>query len=300
MVLISSNSFIEKSILIHDNFYDYTLVEYVNNKTKVKIICKEHGIFEQRPNNHLSGQRCPKCSNNNIKSDKENFIKRSIDKFGELYDYSLVKYINNKTKVKIICKEHGIFEQRPDNHFKHKIPCKKCDSSNRIIDTNIIIEYMKNTHKDFYDYSKFIYKGRNIKSIIICPKHGEFKQTPNSHIFGSGCKKCSQSNGEKLVSYILNDLKLKFKTEFKFDDCFSKKELKFDFYIPSINLCIEYNGLQHYKPVDFFGGEIYYKGIVMRDNIKKEYCIKNNIKLLIIKYGTTEQDIKMSISSYLQ
>jgi Zn finger protein HypA/HybF involved in hydrogenase expression len=295
----NKETFIEKSINKHFKKYDYSLVDYVNNKTKVKIICKKHGLFEQRPDNHLNGQNCPNCTNNNIKSNKNEFIKKSLNKFGNIYDYSLVDYVNNKTKVKIICKKHGLFEQRPDNHLKHKIPCKKCDSDNRILDSNTIMSYFISTHGYFYDYSKFNYKGRKIKSIIICPYHGEFLQTPHTHILGSGCKKCHQSNGEKLVSNILNDLKIEFKTEFKFNNCIDKSKLKFDFYIPSLNLCIEYNGLQHYKSVDFFGGEKYFKDIVRRDNIKKKYCIENSINLLVIKYGTDSNTINKVISSYL-
>lgn len=75
--------------------------------------------------------------------------------------------------------------------------------------------------------------------------------------------------------------------------------MKFDFYIPSKNLCIEFNGLQHYKPVDFFGGEFYYNEIIKRDKIKEEYCLSNNIKLLTIKYGTKKEEIEEIIYSNL-
>jgi len=297
---IKTQEFIKKSISKWGDKYDYSLVDYKNNKTKVKIICPEHGVFEQRPDNHLTGANCKKCTNNNIKSSTVDFIKLSTERFGDKYDYSLVDYINNKTKVKIICSEHGVFEQRPDNHFKTKIPCKKCDSLNRVLDNYIVIGYMIDVHGDYYDYSKFVYKGRKISSIIICPKHGEFTQTPHSHILGSGCKKCSQSNGEKMISSILSDLNLKFNIEYKFHDCLDKSNLKFDFYIESLNLCIEYNGLQHYKPVEFFGGEKGFKSLLKRDDIKKKYCQDNNINLLIIKYGTPKENIKKIISSYLQ
>ena len=296
----NKDSFIEKSINKHGDKYDYSLVDYINSKTKVKIICTKHGVFEQRPNNHLNGQNCSNCTNNNIKSDKDKFIKKSLNKFGIIYDYSLVDYVNNKTKVKIICKKHGIFEQRPDNHFNHKIPCKKCDSDNRILDSNIVIKYFISTHGYFYNYSKFNYKGRNIKSIIICPEHGDFLQTPHTHILGSGCKKCSQSNGEKLISSILSDLNIDFKTEVKFEECVYKSHLKFDFYIPDLNLCIEYNGLQHYKSVDFFGGERYFNEIKKRDSIKKKYCEDNSIKLITIKYLESKEDIKEIISSLIR
>jgi Protein of unknown function (DUF723) len=296
----SKELFIEKSITIHGYLYDYSLVDYVNNKTNVKIICKKHEIFEQRPDNHLSGQDCPSCINNNIKSNKEEFIKKSINKFGNIYEYSLVEYKDSKTKVKLMCKKHGIFEQNPNNHLRTKIPCKKCDSEKRLVELSEVKERLKEIHNNYYDYSKLEYRGRNSKSTIICPVHGEFEQIVHSHMLGSGCKKCTSSNGEKLISHILSNMDISFKTEYKFIDCKYKSKLKFDFFIPSKNLCIEYNGLQHYKLVPFFGGERYFDEILKRDKIKEDYCLKNNIKLIKIKYNTDKSIVREIILSYLQ
>ena len=296
---LNNDEFILKARLIHGDKYDYSKVEYVNSKNKVKIICKEHGEFSQKPNNHLNGQNCQRCVNSNIKLETEDFIIKSKERFGDYYDYSKVEYKNNKTKVKIICTKHGEFEQKPDNHLNHKIPCKKCDSEKRFIDIKSLIENLKQIHNNYYDYSKLEYSGRNKKSVIICPIHGEFEQQIHSHILGSGCKKCSQSNGEKFISSVLSDRNIEFKTEFKFDDCKYKTHLKFDFYIPSKKLCIEFNGLQHYMVVPFFGGGKSYQEIIKRDKIKKEYCKLNNIKLLTIKYNLERERIKEIIYQYL-
>lgn len=296
---MNTEEFILKSKLIHGDKYDYSFVKYSNNKTKVKIICKEHGEFLQKPNNHLNGQNCMRCVNPNVKLETKDFIIKSKERFGDYYDYSKVEYKNNKTKVKLICPKHGEFEQKPNNHFIQKIPCKKCDSEKRFININTLIENLKEIHNNYYDYSKLEYIGRNKKAIIICPKHGEFEQRIHTHILGSGCKKCSQSNGEKLISHILYEMNIDFKTEHKFDDCKYKTHLKFDFYIPSKNICIEFNGLQHYKIVPFFGGEEYYKEIIMRDKIKEEYCKSKNIKLLTIKYTLERERINDIIFQYL-
>jgi hypothetical protein len=295
---LNNEEFILKSRLIHSDKYDYSKVEYVNSKNKVKIICKKHGEFSQRPDNHLNGQDCPYCFGT-FKSNEEEFIKKSKEKFGDYYDYSKVEYRNNKTKVKIICPKHGEFEQKPDNHFQVKIPCKKCDSEQRLVDIDILIKNLNEIHNNYYDYSKLDYTGRSKKSIIICPKHGEFEQRIHTHILGSGCKKCSQSNGEKLISHILNEMNIEFKIEHQFSDCKYKYKLKFDFYIPSKNLCIEYNGLQHYKPIEFFGGELYFNEIVKRDKIKEKYCQDNNILLIKIKYTTNKDRISEIIYRYL-
>jgi len=101
---------------IHDHKYDYSLVEYKNSRTKIKIICDEHGIFEQNPRGHMSGKGCRDCGYINKRI--SNIIERFESIHGDLYDYSLVQYKNNKTKVSIICNEHGIFKQIPINHLR--------------------------------------------------------------------------------------------------------------------------------------------------------------------------------------
>lgn len=294
--------FIRKSINIHGDEYDYSMVNYINNKTKVKIICKKHGIFEQRPDNHIQNQKCPYCINNNIKSTNEEFIRKSIEKYGHILDYSMVDYVNVNTKVKFICKKHGVFYQIPNNHLckKMKIPCYKCSSEDRVLEKKEIILKLNNIHNGFYNYSKFEYFGYSNKSIIICPIHGEFTQKVHTHFLGSGCKKCSSSNGEKMISSILNDININYLKEHKFNDCKDKIELKFDFYIPQKNICIEYNGLQHYKEINFFGGEVYFNGIKRRDEIKLKYCKENNIQLIIFKYNEDKQRIKHLLFNILK
>ena len=126
---LTIEQFIKKVKVIHGNVYDYSLVEYKNAHTKVKIICPEHGIFEQKSYHHLRGQGCPECryikSGNKLRSTTEQFIKKAKVVHGNKYDYSLVDYKNNKTKVKIICHEHGIFEQTPNHHLSGN-GCSKC------------------------------------------------------------------------------------------------------------------------------------------------------------------------------
>lgn len=124
--------FIEKARKIHGNKYDYSKVEYINSQVKVCIICSEHGEFWQTPNKHLIGHGCAQCHEDNKKyyklSNTEEFIKKARKIHGDKYDYSKVEYINNHTKVCIICPEHGEFWQIPSNHLRYK-GCPKCKSS---------------------------------------------------------------------------------------------------------------------------------------------------------------------------
>jgi len=192
--------FIIKSNKIHNNFYDYSKVKYINIKTKIKIICPIHGEFEQVPQKHLINgcNKCHKCNNNKntfqdtkgCKKLEKDFISKADKIHNNFYDYSKVKYINIKTKIKIICPIHGEFEQSPNNHLSRH-GCKKCGLEKRKLDENKFIEKCTVKHNNLYDYSKVKYISSSSKIKIICPIHGEFEQIASSHLFGSGCKKCS-------------------------------------------------------------------------------------------------------------
>lgn len=183
----NKEKFIATASVIHNNKYLYDDILYVNNKTKVKIICPEHGEFWQRPDNHISGQGCPQCGGTK-KLTKDEFIAKSREIHGDKYDYSKVEYINNSTKVCIICPEHGEFWQRPSLHMNGS-GCPHC-YGNAKLSTNEFIDRAKEIHGDKYDYSKVEYNGVDTKVCIICPEHGEFWQTPYNHMNGQGCPKC--------------------------------------------------------------------------------------------------------------
>jgi len=190
---VTTEDFIEKAKKVHGNKYDYSLVEYVNALTKIKIICKKHGIFEQKPKNHLLGCNCSICSNVKKPNTKE-FIKKAKKVHGNKFDYSLVKYEDNKTKVKIICPVHGIFNQSPNSHITNKSSCPKCNIIN--LTTEEFIETATQIHGNKYDYSLVEYENAHKKVKIICKKHGVFEQVAYSHLNKRGCIKCSD---EKLL-----------------------------------------------------------------------------------------------------
>ena len=285
----TTKQFIEDAIKIHGDKYDYSLVDYKNAKTKVKIICPIHGDFLQNPNNHLQGHGCPKCTGKY--KILEDFIQEAKQIHGDKYDYSLVDYKNVKTKVKIICLIHGVFNQTPDCHLQGQ-GCPDCGHNIRT--TEQFIQEAKQIHGDKYDYNKSIYKKHNIKTEIICPIHGSFWQTPHHHLDGSGCPDCCESHGERDVAKYLTEHNLFFEREKKFNDCKNINFLPFDFYLPELNTCIEYDGRQHFESIEGWGGEKNLKEIQTRDQIKNKYCIDNNIKLIRIKYNENIEE-KLSI-----
>jgi len=272
---------------IHLDRYDYSKVNYVGNKIKVEIICKEHGSFFMKPNAHIGQkQGCYRCSRKY--NDKETFIESSVTIFGETYDYSKVEYIDSHTKVELICKEHSSFHICPKDHINQKQGCPKCgkismcNKSRKNID--LLISQFKELNGHLYDYSRVVYKNNNTKIEIVCKEHGSFLQTPKSHMRGDGCPKCSISKGERKIMMYFDKLNLNYEYNFIFNDCRDKNPLPFDFYLPDYNTCIEYDGEQHFKPIDYFGGLESFCKQSERDNIKNKFCIDKNIKLIRIPF----------------
>ncbi len=287
--------FIQEANQIHNFKYDYSLVKYQRNSIKIKIICLKHGEFEQIPKDHLNGRGCQKCGLEkqglNQRLSQENFIKRSLELHENKYDYSKVKYTLSSKKIVIICPIHGEFKQIANDHIKG-IGCKKCAnkaiSRSKTLSREEFERRARLIHGNLYDYSKAADIDKEYRRIIICPKHGEFKQIGSNHLQGNGCPKCNMSKGELAIKEFLLLNNISFENQKTFEDCKNKRKLPFDFYLPDYNLCIEYDGIQHFKPVQFNGtleeAKENFKQTKENDQIKNQYCKDNNIKLLRIPY----------------
>lgn len=188
----TTDDFISDARRVHGDKYDYSLVEYKGNKEKVWIICNNLHCFSQTPCDHLRGRGCPHCSGI-AKSNTASFINSARMTHCGVYDYSKVEYVNNSTKVKIICDKHGLFLQTPNSHLNGR-GCPSCKLE-KIAETNRSTneEFIKNSlakHGEVYIYDKVSYKGNKTKVTIGCRIHGDFSQTPNNHANGQGCPKC--------------------------------------------------------------------------------------------------------------
>lgn len=278
---LTTEEFIIRAKIIHGNKYDYSKVDYKNSKTKIKIICPKHGEFKQRPNDHIQGKGCILCAGVKKKTRNE-FIKEAELVHNKRFNYNLVCYKNMNTKIKIICQKHGEFEQVPNDHL-NGFGCAKCGRVKNLT-TDEFINRAKEKHNK-YEYSMVEYKNMHTKVKIICSKHGEFMQTPHNHLKMAGCPKCKKSKGEKLISWFLDKKSINYEEQKKFDGCKNKSYLPFDFYLPNINICIEFQGIQHYKANKHMNGVIGLEKRQKHDNIKREFCKKNNIKLIEIKYS---------------
>ena len=298
-------TFLLRSKRVHGKTYDYDEETYTTYTKKMKMICSTHGEFYQTPHSHISmSTGCKKCGYNKLSNKnrltQDEFVNRSINTHGNLYDYSKSKYINSGTKVSIMCNEHGVFEQLPFNHINGQ-GCRKCgyeSSSNKTRLTNKqFIFKSQEIHGDIYDYSLTKYHDSHTDVKIICPTHGLFEQNPHSHKRGSGCPKCFSSHGERIIRNLLSKRKIKFEEQKTFDWLKSKSKLRCDFYLPKYKTVIEYNGIQHYKINDFFGGKSSFLRGKERDKIKRKLLSKNNVKLIEVRFD--EKDIENYIFNQL-
>ena len=280
---ITTKDVIERFKSVHSDKYDYSKVEYKNMHTKVCIICPEHGEFWQTPHNHLKGQDCSYCAKIKRKeketyASKKSFINESIKKFGNKFDYSKVKYINNKIKVTLICPEHGEIDVIPYEHLHSQFGCKQCavetvgktkiesNSQNFFFKTSII-------HNNKYDYKDSIYNGLQNPIVINCPIHGKFIQIASYHLNGCGCPKCGikLSKGEnEIYEYVKS---IYTQTIHNDRSILNGKEL--DIYVPEKNIAIEYNGLLWHSEQYKDDADIYHLE-------KLKTCQKQNIRLIHI------------------
>lgn len=222
MLKLTTEEFIKRSNLIHNYQFDYSESIYLNSKTKINIICKKHGLFQQIPNSHLSGKGCIKCGGHDKLTINE-FIERANVIHGYNYGYDKVIYKNIKTKVIIICKQHGDFKQTPDNHLNgdYRISsgngCPKCFGKIKL-NTNEFISKSNLIHDNRYEYDKTIYISNKEKVLIFCNKHGYFNQYANNHLSGNGCPRCNNSKGELKIESILKANKIEYITQFVFKE----------------------------------------------------------------------------------
>lgn len=310
-IVSNANKFIEKSKNKFGDRFDYSEVKYVNCQTPITLICKKHEVkFNVVPNVHLNSKfgGCKECHKKYVESlkkldkpnkpklteeerkkrkieyQKNNFIKKAINKFGDRFDYSEVKYVDYNTLVNIIDKESNneMFSIKPKSFLQslHGRPDKIG------MTTEEFIERARKFHGDKYDYSKVNYKTTHEKVCIICPIHGEFWQMAHDHLKvsrgGCGCPKCANmvSKLEENVIDRLTKENIKFKKEYTNEKIFGK--MRGDFFIKSYNVMIECQGSQHFEennPLQrSYGGSL--SGQIERDYNFNKCCKDANIKLL--------------------
>ena len=246
-----NKEFIEKARKVHGDKYDYSKVEYIDNATKVRIICPEHGEFMQRPYSHLNGNGCPECAGLK-KWDTPKFIEKAREVHGDRYDYSKSVYVNKRTKLTIICPIHGEFTQTPANHIRQQQGCpvcgKKYASEWRKNDYEHYIEESRKRFGDIYEYPNIENEYINSHSLIHfkCKKCGNiFEKIACDHLTSphGGCLKCyaNKSKGEEEIIEYIQSLIGSENVVVRTRSVLHGQEL--DIYIPKLKLAFEFNGL---------------------------------------------------------
>ena len=182
MLVTQLNEFIDKANQVHNNKYDYSKVEYYNNKDYITIICPIHNEFIQRVDMHLKGQGCPKCVGKN--QTKEEFIKRAKEIHKDMYDYSKVEYVNAETKICIKCNKCGKeFWQKSWSHLQ-KHGCPYCKFSKAELE----IEDLLLSHNiDYIPQIKFNWLGR-LSLDFFLPKYNiAIECQGKQHFLGNRC-----------------------------------------------------------------------------------------------------------------
>lgn len=307
---ITKDEFIRRANIVHNNYYDYSNIEYKNTTTKIKIICPIHGEFSQLPANHLNGNGCHTCKkligHNKLRKSNEEFINQLKEIYGDSFDYSKVNYTSSNIKVTLGCHKHGWFDQYPSQLLcKRRTSCPKCGAerggNKQSLSTEEFIKRSKEIYRDKYDYSKTEYKGHSVPVTIICPEHGEYKTTPVNHYSRSGCPYCcsTKSKLEFSIKTILEENNIKFIPQMNFDWLRYKCPQYLDFYLPEYNIAIECQGIQHFIPIDYFGGE---EGLInskLRDSNKLKLCVQNGIELLYFSDNKYEDNIIVEVEELL-
>lgn len=266
--MMSLDTFLTKAKDVHGDAYDYSKVDFVDKDTEVCIVCPKHGDFWQKPHNHLKGYGCKECGREKLSVGQSKgigaFIDEAMSVHGDAYDYSKVEYVNANDKVCIICPKHGEFWQEPHNHLRG-CGCPYC--ANKFKTTDDFVKSATLIHGGRYSYEKVVYLGATEKVCIVCPKHGEFWQTPLNHLQSHGCPHCGflVSRWEREVYDFVCCLGV---------ECFQSDRralggMELDIFIPSLRVGIECDGLRWHS--DLYKAKDYH--------IKKsEECILRGIR----------------------
>ena len=290
--LLDADEYFKRVTEIHEGKYDYSKSVYKGLAYPITIICPIHGEFSERASSHLHGHGCRYCNGGreNKMRCAEDFFKLAHEIHGDKYDYSQSVYVNNRTKLKIICPKHGEFWQSPHHHINGAQGCPRCGdescSRKRMLSMEEFLRRSHELHGDKYDYSKVELNGYDAPVEIICPTHGSFWQTPDHHArCGCGCPKCNSSRLEREVIKALDEVGVEYVHQWKNPEIMGS--MIADIFIPSKNIVIECQGEQHFRPVEHFGGENTFKGRLEKDERKYSLLTENGIN--VIYY--TQEDV---------
>jgi len=298
--------------------YNGTLIldsTYIRRSEKVKVRCAQCGFsWEVLPGNLMCGRKCPMCNPSShalLNARHSSFQHKTTEQFSKEVteitkgSISLVgKYEGSGTKTSFHCNIHNTyFSMTPTSFLRVNYRCPKCKYEHSSL----------TQRKSDYDFRKELdvehngeivaldqYRGTHTKIRFRCQVCGcIFKTEPNAILRLSGCPSCAEPKGESAIESFLKAYNISYIRQKSFDRVKSKKLLRYDFYVPSLNLLIEYDGAQHYRAVEFFGGKKALYSQKKRDAIKDKYAIDSGIHLVRITYVVPYDMVGNALDKYL-
>lgn len=274
--------------------------KYIGAHTKIRARCKlDNHIWMESPNNLIRGSGCPECRKRNLSHRFRKDEKEFLEEIKEVSPNIKIigEYVNCKTHIEIKCKVCGWeWEMTPSNLLRG-YGCPRCAKQLKDKTTEYFKWELKKINKNIEIIGEYI--GAKTSIELKCKICGnEWMNQPTHLLNGQGCPKCNSSKGEKAIEEILNELSINHIREYRFKNCRrGHYTLPFDFYLPEYNTCIEYDGKQHFEPIEYFGGGEAFATRQKNDRIKNNYCKNNKIKLIRVPYTTI--DIKKLILEHL-
>lgn len=268
-------------------------------KEQTKVKCKRCGYEWSTATNSLldrkkakEGCGCPNCTRLAMSKGQDRFLQELKEILPTIT--VLGEYINNYTKIHVRDEQCGHDWYATPSSLLGGYGCDLCARRKRFE------KRLNELRPNVQIVSPYIDSRLPIR--VKCKRCGHEWESPPGTLLDHPteyCTNCAKSRGEIEVAKILDGYKVRYYTEYRFEDCKNVRALPFDFYLPDYETCIEYDGEQHYQCRDFFGGEDGYKKRKVNDLIKDDYCRINNIKLLRIPY-TQFKDIETILAAYLQ
>lgn len=280
--------------------------EYKNNKQKLECECSKHGLFTTILSSVLQGKGCPKCGResgalkNTITDEETRKLIKLLDTNDLVQLLDSEDYSGRKKMHQFMCPIHGVYETTVENLILGLKrgnnccdPCQREKTRDRLLQNpSEVLKRMKETHGQ-YEYNMDTYVDMKTKMLMMCPVHGEFWQTPQSHINGHGCPKCQSSKMEKALMSYCDAHNILYISQWRPDWLGAQR---CDLYLPEYNAVIECQGLQHFKPVKIWGGSTGFKKRLEADKRKLQLCTEHNVP--VFYYTDTQYDMFLNYSVY--
>ncbi len=263
---------------------EYTFLDsYVNANTKLRVKHNKCGhIYRVTPNNFLRGHYCSYCAGLIKKTDAQ-FKKEVYGLVGDEYTF-LDSYVNAKTKLRVKHNKCGHIYRVTPNDFLTNSRCSYCSGKHK--KTNK--EFQQEVHNLVKDEYTFLdsYVNAHIKLRVKHNKCGNVYEVAPTEFFSHNtrCPYCNSPKGETIISKILDTLNINYEAQKIFDDLRDTQPLSYDFFIPDQNILIEYQGIQHYQPIDYFGGDKVFEKQRKHDKMKLDYARDHHYNLIAIPY----------------